>query len=160
LGAKGQQYVSDTDASLEDLRKELATAYSDFYRQASYRSGHWGYWTRSGRRLVGPYNAAQVAHIYRLILAALFILGVLFSVLSKSTSELGIALVVGSLFAFGAWMAQAWALSREEEFRLHETLLGDIRNADLRQQAELIREITRQLQELEANRLGDSEAHK
>jgi len=37
------------------------------------------------------------------------------------------ALVVGSLFAFGAWMAQAWNLSMEEWFRLRNELLGEFR---------------------------------
>ncbi|MEJ3744687.1 hypothetical protein WEI85_15500 [Actinomycetes bacterium KLBMP 9797] len=140
--------MTDDRAEIDELTDQIADAYAAFRRETYAATQSWGYWTGTGRRLLGPFNAAQVAGIYRLILAALFALGVVFTVVSDATTEMGMALIVGALFAFGAWMAQAWALSREEESRIEEKLLGDLLHRDLKRQADHIAELTRRLDEL------------
>lgn len=141
--------MTDDRAEIHALTDELAAAYAAFHREAYAATRRWGYWTGTGRRVIGPLNAAQIARVYRGVLAALFALGVLFTVVSDATTELGMALIVGSLFAFGAWMAQAWTLSREEQFRIEEKMLGDLVHRDLRRHADRIAELTRRLDELQ-----------
>src|SRR5215467_12433947 len=99
------------------LYEELSVAYYRFYVELYQTTRVWGYWVGS-HRIFGPYGAEGIARIYRATLLLTFVGGVILSVVSHATEGLGNALVVGSLFAFGAWMAQAWYLSREEDFRL------------------------------------------
>jgi hypothetical protein len=101
------------------------------------------------RRIFGPYNAGQVAWIYSGLLSVFFVTGVVLSVVGPPARELGVGLVVGSLFAFGAWISQAWALSRQEEFRLFDKLLGEFYQRDLKHCATEIEDKTRQLEELD-----------
>ena len=100
-------------------------------------------------RILGPYNANQVAGIYRGLLVVFFVTGVVFSVVGSPVRELGVGLVIGSLFAFGAWMSQAWALSRQEEFILSDKLLGKFYQRDLKRCAAQIVDIARRIEELD-----------
>jgi len=138
--------IDATDA--EALRTELRLAYLAFVEQAGARR-RWGLRTRSGRRLIGPYTAAQVAGIYRLMLGGFFLVGAALTVVGGLLGQLGAALVVGSLFAFGSWMAQAWSLSREAEFKAADELLFGLERERLEPYAERVRMLTRQLQELD-----------
>ncbi len=118
------------DDSQDDLRDrlcgELSEAYYRFYVELTQATRLWGFWV--GRlRIFGPYSAGGVARIYRAMLLVFFVAGVILSVVSHVTQGLGAALVVGSLFAFGAWMAQAWNLSMEEWLRLRNELLDERR---------------------------------
>jgi len=116
---------NDSQDGLRDhLYGELSVAYDRFYIALYQPTRLWGYWV--GRlRIIGPVGAAGIAKAYRVILLFTFIAGVILSVVSHTTEGLGNALVVGSLFAFGAWMAQAWYLSRGEELRLRNELLSE-----------------------------------
>lgn len=134
------------------LYAELSEAYDRFNAEFSKATPRWGYWTkRHGRiiRILGPYNANQVAQIYRGLLVVFFVTGVILSIVGSPARELGVGLVVGSLFAFGAWMSQAWALSRQEEFTLYNKLLGELNRRDLKLFAAQIEDKTRQLEELD-----------
>lgn len=136
------------DASDHDeLLSEFRAAYAEFRDQASRRHG-WGFWTGSGRRLIGPFNAAGVARMYRLLLAIAFVVGAALTLVGGITGQLGAALVIGSIFAFGSWMAQAWALSREAEFRVEDELLFAIERARLAPYADRVLQLERQLRAL------------
>jgi hypothetical protein len=141
-----------TDQSEENLHTrlnvELSEAYNRFYAELNSVTPQWGYWTKRGR-ILGPYDAGQVAGIYRGLLVVFFVTGVVLSVVGASVRELGVGLVIGSLFAFGAWMSQAWALSRQEEFILSDKLLGKLYHRDLKHYAAQIQDITRRLEELD-----------
>ncbi|MDR7275121.1 hypothetical protein [Catenuloplanes atrovinosus] len=122
-------------------------AYQSFHREASTGRG-WGVWTGSGRRLIGPLNAAGVARAYRRLLAATLLIGVVFTLVGGVLARLGTALVVGCVFAFGAWMAQAWALSREAEFRIEDMMLSELERERLAPLAERIIALERQRREI------------
>lgn len=129
------------------VRRELRAAYKEFAAHAANRWS-WGLWTGSGRRILGPYNATQVAGIYRRILGGLFLVGVVLTLMGGLVGQLGAALVVGSLFAFGSWMAQAWVLSREREFKATDEMLSDLERERLEPYADRIRILTHQLRDL------------
>lgn len=134
------------------LYDELSEAYDRFVAELSNVTPRWGYFTKRHGRIItilGPYNANQVAGIYRGLLGAFFVAGVVLSVVGPPARELGVGLVVGSLFAFGAWISQAWALSRQEEFALYDKLLGELHQRDLKLCAAQIEDKTRQLEELD-----------
>lgn len=124
----------------DDVLGQLQAAHSEFRRQAAM-SGGWGYRTRSGRHLIGPMDAAAVGRAYRWLLAAAFVVGVVLTVVGGTLGQLGGALVVGSLFAFGSWMAQAWALSRQGEGKIAEVMLLEIEKARLAPYAERVIEL-------------------
>jgi hypothetical protein len=139
--------MGNNPSSPDEVRAKLEAAYQEFQQEVSMRRA-WGYWTGSGRRLIGPLNAAGVARVYRGILAFAFILGVILTLLGGVLGQLGSALVVGCVFAFGAWMAQAWALSREAEFKLEDLMLLEIEKARLAPLAERVLVLERQWREL------------
>jgi hypothetical protein len=138
----------DLDTSDRDeLLSEFRAAYAEFLDQASRRHG-WGFWTGSGHRLIGPFNAAGVARLYRLLLAVAFVVGAALTLIGGITGQLGAALVIGSIFAFGSWMAQAWALSREAESRVEDDMLFAIERARLAPYADRVLQLDRQLRAL------------
>lgn len=118
------------DGSQDDLRnrlyRELAEAYDGFFAELVQATRIWGFWV-GRRRIAGPYSSWAMARIYQVMLLAFFVAGVTLSVLSPGSQGLGSALVVGSLFAAGAWIAQLWNLSTAEWFRLRNELLGEVR---------------------------------
>lgn len=148
-----------TDNSQDDLRdrldKELSEADEQFTAEL-YRRASWEFWlgSRNHRLILGPYNSMQLGVIYRYILLALFIAGVTLTVISQETRELGVALVVGSLFGLGAFLAQAWNLLREQEFALQNDLVSDVYDRDLRRYAAQMKGISNRIEALE--KLGDS----
>ena len=163
------------DDSRNRLYEELSTAYYRFYVELYQTTRIWGYWVGS-HRIFGPYGAEGIARIYCVILLLTFVGGVILSVVSHATEGLGNALVVGSLFALGAWMAQAWYLSREEDFRLRNELLSefglplvprsqvtvahlvgqlDPNRQDARYYAAQIKEIINEIKELDGRLDGD-----
>ena len=103
------------DGSQHDLRNclygELAEAYDGFFKELVQATRIWGFWV-GRRRIAGPYSAWGVARIYQVVLLVFFVAGVILSVLSPGNQGLGSALVVGSLFAAGAWIAQLWICRR------------------------------------------------
>jgi hypothetical protein len=131
----------------DELLRQFRAAYADFRDQASRRHG-WGFWTGSGRRLIGPFNAAGVARLYRLLLTVAFVVGVVLTLVGGTMGQLGAALVIGSFFAFGSWMAQAWALSREAESKVEDDLLFAMERARLSPYADRVLELERQLRAL------------
>ncbi|MEU5939928.1 hypothetical protein ABZ807_12175 [Micromonospora sp. NPDC047548] len=131
----------------DELLGQFRAAYAEFRDQASHRRG-WGLWTGSGRPLIGPFNAAGVARRYRLLLAVAFVVGVVLTLVGGTVGQLGAALVIGSIFAFGSWMAQAWGLSREAEFKVEDDLLFAIERARLAPYADRVLELERQLRAL------------
>jgi hypothetical protein len=131
----------------EALLTQFKAAYAEFRDQASQRHG-WGFWTGSGRRLIGPFNAAGVARLYRLLLTLAFVAGVSLTLVGGTVGQLGAALVIGSIFAFGSWMAQAWVLSREAESKVEDDLLFAMERARLAPYADRILELERQLRAL------------
>ena len=132
----------------DDVLGQLQAAHLEFRRQASMTGG-WGYWTKSGRRLVGPMDAAAVGAAYRWLLAVAFVLGVVLTMVGGTLGQLGAALVVGSLFAFGSWMAQAWALSRQGEAKIAEVMLLEIEKARLAPYAERVIELDKRWRALQ-----------
>src|SRR5260370_5703318 len=118
------------NGSQDDLRDrlyvELSEASHEFCPELVQETRIWGLWV-GRRRIFGPYSSWGVARIYQVMLLVLFVAGVILSVLSPGNQGLGAALVVGSLFAAGAWIAQLWNLSTAEWFRLRNELLGEVR---------------------------------
>jgi hypothetical protein len=145
------------DSQSDRLSQELSEAMDEFRVEIDRVTRVWGFWTGHGNRIIGPYNATQVASIYRIILLALFVVGVILSVVNHGTGGLGVALVVGSIFAFGAWMAQAWYLSREEELRLRNELLGGLMERDLRKYASRCKDIAKRIDELDKSRPDETD---
>jgi hypothetical protein len=53
-------------------------------------------------------------------------LGIVLSLLGRSLESLGVALVVGAIFSFGAFISQFWAVSSQREFETRTAVFGEI----------------------------------
>ena len=90
-------------------------------------------------RLQVRINSALFAMIYVLFNSVCLILGLIFVFFKGATQALGISLVVGSLFSFGAFVAQFWSAAMQREAdaidRAFDAANQDIRYTDLRRLA-------------------------
>ena len=84
-------------------------------------------------------NSALFAMIYVLFNSVCLILGLIFVFFKGAGQALGISLVVGSLFSFGAFVAQFWSAAMQREAdavdRAFDAADQDIRYTDLRRLA-------------------------
>jgi len=73
----------------------------------------------------------RISTFYWIFLAVCFVVGICLTLLKGTPSDLGVALVVGSLFAGGAVVGQVWAFAFQERNSLLEKALGDEKTKDL-----------------------------
>lgn len=77
-------------------------------------------------------GSQQVAKIYAFFNALCFVAGVVFCFFKGVLSGLGIALVVGSLFALGAFVSQFWMAVYTREIEWSGRVYGEASTAQLR----------------------------
>jgi hypothetical protein len=73
----------------------------------------------------------RIAKIYSAFIVMALIAGVVFIVLGGLWKDLGIPLVVGSLFSLGAFIAQFWSIVVGEEDRIDDAIWRDARVREL-----------------------------
>jgi hypothetical protein len=104
----------DEDAELRTLLQErdiAAKEYNDFF---SEKTTMWQ--LRYGPiHLRRSMNSGAVTGVFITSCGCCFLLGVVLALL-ESTRELGVALVVGSILAFGSFAIQIWAIQTQKEF--------------------------------------------
>lgn len=121
--------MNDSNSEIDRLRAELIATQKDISREIKRLSVRWGL-------KVGPFpifvsTVASISLIYGIFLTACFATGIVFTFLGETLASLGIALIIGALFAGGAIVAQVWAYAVQEQRDLYYTALGDERTKDL-----------------------------
>lgn len=69
-------------------------------------------------------NSGAIAAIYSLFNVACLVAGVCMILFGGILAELGIAIVVGSIFAFGSFFAQWWTVQAQREVDIRDHVLG------------------------------------
>ena len=140
--------MTESGAELDRLRQELSSVEGAFWEE--YRGLTTGWQFSFGpiriRRHVSHTFIAQIFITFHILCFALGV-GLIFT--TGPTRELGIALVVGSTFAFGSFLSQFWALSIEEGRAIYKEVAGDFEIRDLKQLAKKREQILNQIKQLE-----------
>lgn len=96
-------------------------------------------------------SSALFAIIYALFNAACLILGVIFVFSKGAVQTLGVSLLVGGLFSFGAFVAQFWSAAMQREAQAIDRAFDegsrDIRYTDLRRLAKAFWELSERVSE-------------
>ena len=96
-------------------------------------------------------NSALLAMIYVLFNVACLILGLTFVFFKGATQTIGISLIVGSLFSFGAFVAQFWSAAMQREAQAVDRAFDeggqDIRYTELRRLAKAFWELSERASE-------------
>ena len=107
---------------LEAALNELRDLDGEF--EATYGQHVAGWQLRLGPvRLRGRFHSQTIARLYLGFCVACFAIGAALAV-NSATKELGVAMVVGAIFAGGSFIVQWWALQMEKERELHSQLQG------------------------------------
>lgn len=134
--------MDDANAERHQLREELEAVEREF----------WTEWGRTRPRLgfsLGPLRiwhqigSMFIARVYFLFNTACFIAGVALAFLGGVFASIGVALIVGALFSFGAFVSQVWAVVAQHDRELLDQLAPDPQLEKLRdlgvKRAELFR---------------------
>ncbi len=120
--------MSETASELDRLRKKLAEL-DELIKQQEARRASWGLGLRIGRRRFAYYRRITAAIIF-LSYAAFNIAGIIVGVVMVFNKgvlrELGIAIVVGSIFAFGSFIAQWWSIEVQQEIDFSGRVYGSV----------------------------------
>lgn len=128
LGCYG--VMDDTSAELGRLQEELQ-ALDEVYQREFGRVTGWQL-AYGPVRVPTVFTRQRVALVYALFNAICFAAGVVFSFAGGTLASLGVALVVGALFSFGAFVAQMWAVVYQRERETLRQVYGDEMTADLK----------------------------
>jgi hypothetical protein len=140
--------MAEPEAEVDHLHRELSDVEREFWKEFEDLTTSWQF--KFGpirfRRRVSNMFIAQVFVAFHLSCFAGGI-GLIFT--TGPTRELGIALVVGSIFAFGSFVSQFWAVSLEQRRAVYKEAVGDLETRDLKQLAKKREQIMNQLKQLE-----------
>jgi hypothetical protein len=120
--------MSESAPELDRLRNKLAQL-DELIRQQEARRSNWGIGLRVGRKRLGYCKRITAAHIF-LSYAAFNIAGIIIGIVmiidKGVVRELGIAIVVGSIFAFGSFIAQWWSIEVQQEIDFIGRVYGGV----------------------------------
>jgi hypothetical protein len=106
--------VDDSSAELDRLHEQLQAADEALKAALLRTAGEW-------KIVIGPVRLQAVVGtnsillVYALFNTVCLTAGVVFSFARGTLASLGLALVVGALFSFGAFVAQFWAVTHQRE---------------------------------------------
>jgi hypothetical protein len=140
--------VNDSNSEIDRLRAELIATRKEIDREIEQLSTHWGITVGSFPIYVS--TTRSIALIYAIFLAACFATGVVFTFLGGTVASLGIALIVGALFAGGTIVAQVWSFAVQEEHELFYKALGDERTKDLQKLGAKIWQLKKHIDHLQS----------
>jgi hypothetical protein len=116
--------MAEPEAEVDRLRRELADIEAEFWKAHADLAMGWQFvlGPLRVRRYASPMFIAQVFVLFHVLC---FAAGAAFIFTAGPTRELGIAMVVGSIFAFGSFVAQFWAISYERFREIAREATGD-----------------------------------
>jgi hypothetical protein len=136
--------MEDANAELRRLRQELEAANDAFWEEYERvkRVWHFKFGPLRFERAVG---SQFITRVYVAFNAICFAVGIVLVVLGGVSGTVGVALIVGSLFAFGSFVAQYWAIVTQEEIDQYNRTGRDVELTKLRhlgvRRAQLIRRL-------------------
>jgi hypothetical protein len=110
-----------TDQETSELLKELRSASERYWTEFQRRTRNW----RPVPFVPLWLNGRRIGALYMIFHLLLLVTGGAFVFAAEPLHDLGLALVVGALFALGAGGAQVWAVAQERQRTLRERTLGE-----------------------------------
>ena len=144
--------MNDVNAELRQLREELQAVDQEF-REAWYSiAGEWQF-------SLGPINiqrkigSVTIAQVYVIFNAACFATGIALALLGGTISTVGVSLIVGALFSFGALVAQFWTIVTQQRLDLNKQIYtnNDAQFAKFRELDAKRTELLKRLDRLNSN---------
>ncbi len=115
--------MGDISSELANLRQELRDIDEAFWREFYRTFARWNIGVGSFR-INAPATSAQLAIGFFLFNSMCFAVGIIFTVLGGVWTALGVAMIVGSLFSFGTFVAQLWVVHRQRAAEVIDRLYG------------------------------------
>lgn len=110
--------MNDFTGDINRLRKELQDAEGEFWREFGDSAQRWQI-TLGPVHVRASIGSGFITRFYVFFNICCLTAGVVLTLLGGVATSLGVALVVGALFSFGAFLTQFWAVAAERE---HATL--------------------------------------
>jgi hypothetical protein len=129
----GRKSTGEPSPELAAAIAEFKAADAEFQRVWSGVVG-WQFHIPGRGRVTANLGTDLIFKVYVLFLALTFVAGVVLAATHVGT-ELGVALVVGSIFAGGAFLAQMWVVQYERETKADEIFGGPTRPDYMRELA-------------------------
>jgi len=147
----------DAEARRSQLREELSRAERELQAEYVRLLGTWQFCF--GRmRIRAAVHSGFITAIYVLFNLLCFVVGVVFVPFGGALQSLGLALIVGGLFAFGAFVAQFWAIQVEKERevfnRAFDATCKDIRYKEFQRLGKKIWELSEKAERLKTDEDG------
>ncbi len=109
--------MNDSNSEMDRLIAELAETRKEINREIDDLSPHWGISRPFPLYIVNP---DAIALLYGIFLVACFALGIVFTFHAGTLGSLGIALIVGALFAGGAVVGWIWGFALQKRVDLFD----------------------------------------
>lgn len=131
--------MNENASELDRLRNKLAQL-DELIRQQEAKRSNWGIGLRVGQKRLEYRKQITAAHIFLSYVAfnvSGIIVGIVMIINKGAVRELGIAIIVGSIFAFGSFIAQWWSIEVQQEIDFvgrvyggvaYQQRLGEMRN--------------------------------
>jgi hypothetical protein len=125
--------MASSEDHIDRLRLELADVEAQFWAGYSNMTMNWQF-VLGPIRIERRTSAMFIAQVFVLFHVLCFSVGATLIFVAGPARELGIAMVVGSIFAFGSFVGQFWAVAYDRGRKIFEEVIG---NQDMEQLKEL-----------------------
>jgi hypothetical protein len=148
--------VHESDEEKVRLHQELQETEDSFWREMSHAASGW-------QLIAGPVRIRAVVRsetitlVYVAFNAACFIAGTIFIFAGGVLANLGIAIVVGAIFAFGSFVAQFWAVAVQNEREVRDRVFVDDWTTEMKRLAEKRTQLIERLRQArpDSDSIGD-----
>jgi fatty acid desaturase len=123
--------MSDTHAEQRRLREEIQAVGDELWNELN--RGSWWHFSFGPIKVQRRVESGFITRVYVAFNAVCFTAGVVLVFFGDIAASVGVALIVGALFSFGAFVSQFWAVVAQQEHELIKELEGDDRLARLRE---------------------------
>ena len=101
--------MSDVNAERDQLRGELKSVNQEFWAKWNRTLGTWAF-SFGPLRIQRPVRSQTIIRVYVSFNTICFIAGIILVFPGGQLANIGIALIVGALFSFGAFVSQFWTV--------------------------------------------------
>jgi len=129
--------VDDSRSDLDELRSQLEARLQKLDDDVTKVTSSYS-WELVGIKRPHIWGTQKIAVAYVLLSVGALALGIAFSLLGRALESLGVALVVGAIFSFGAFIAQFWAVASQREFETRTEVFGEIDELKARFKQEVV----------------------
>jgi hypothetical protein len=147
--------MTEPEAEVDRLRRELADTEVAFWKEYGDLARPWRF-SLGPIRIRYPASPMFIVQVFVVFHVLFFAVGAALIFTTGPTRELGIAMVVGAVFAFGSFVAQFWVVADARANAVYKEAVGDLETRNLKRLAARREEIASQIDHLERPDGSDS----